>query len=124
MNQIILDGNLTKDSEFKVLTDKQTIIKFGVANNRGYQDRSGEWKNDTFFITVKSFQRNGEMAGQLLKGTPVIVSGYIKEERWTAQDGTNKSAMVIMANDIFIKQKFNKPQQQEKQESKPDETPF
>lgn len=122
MNQITIDGNLTKDSEIKVLTDKQTIVKFGMANTRRFQDKSGEWKDETLFITVKTFKRNGDMATHLLKGTPVMVSGSIKEERWTDQNGNNKSAMVIMANDIFIKQKIAKPNTtQETKSAKVDE---
>ena len=95
-NKINVLGHAGRDAEFKDVGSG--LLTFSVATSSGYKDKDGEWQNSTTWFTVKCWGANGaRLAGKILKGDLVDVTGKVALEEWEAKDGTQKSSLVITA---------------------------
>ena len=62
-NKVLLMGNLTRDPEVRYAGGVQggtPICKFGLAVNRRFRTQAGEQQEDTCFVDVVVFGRQGE----------------------------------------------------------------
>ena len=101
LNRVTLIGRLTRDAEL-VTAGGFIISKFSVAVNRRVKRGDG-WEDEAGFFDVTLFGRQAESLNQyLLKGKQVAVDGELRQERWTTQDGRNRSRIVINAADIQL----------------------
>jgi single-strand DNA-binding protein len=98
-NRIIMVGNLTKDPELRYTPQGTPIANFRLAVSTRY--RSGEeMKEDTLFIDVVVWGKQGETVSQYLsKGRSVLVEGRLQERRWE-YEGQQKSKMEIVAQTV------------------------
>jgi single-strand DNA-binding protein len=101
-NKVILVGRLTRDIELRYLPSGSAVATFSLATSRSWKDKnSGETKEETMFIDIKTFGRSAEIANQYLKkGNRVLVEGRLVLERWTDQNGGNRSKHVIQADSV------------------------
>lgn len=101
-NKVILVGRLTRDVELRYLPSGSAVAQFSLATSRNWTDKnSGEKKEETMFIDIKTFGRSAEIANQYLKkGNRVLVEGRLVLERWTDQNGQNRSKHVIQADSV------------------------
>lgn len=121
-NKVILVGRLTRDVELKYLPSGTSIATFSIAASRGWKDRNtGESKEETMFIDIDSFGRSAEVANQYLKkGSRVLVEGRLVQDRWTDQQGQNRSRHKVLAENItFMETKAEAQVHTEQQESSP-----
>lgn len=101
LNRVFLIGNLTRDPELRYLPSGQAITTFTVAVNRSYTSNTGEKKEDTSFIRVVVWARRAEVCNEYLrKGSPVFVEGRLQSRSWEAQDGTKRSSLEVVANNV------------------------
>lgn len=97
-NTIVLAGNLVRDPESITTKNGKTIVKFSVANNRGF----GEFKT-TNFINCTSFGKLGEIILKYcVKGKKVNVTGELRQNTYTNKDGKKVSTFEIRANEIAL----------------------
>lgn len=94
MNICCFSGRVVRDAETRHAQSGTAITSFTIAVDCGF----GEHKR-TDFIRVKFFKRDG-LGPHLTKGKPVIISGELQTEKWTAKDGTEKEGFSIIARDI------------------------
>ena len=101
-NKVILVGRLTRDVELRYLPSGSAVANFGIATSRTWKDKnSGENKEETMFIDIKTFGRSAEIANQYLKkGNRVLVEGRLVLERWTDGSGQNRSKHVVQADSV------------------------
>ena len=100
-NRVILMGNLTRDPQLKYLPNNTAVCEFGLATNRKWRDRDGNMKEDTCFIEVAAFGRMGETLNQYMsKGKPILIEGRLKFDSWTGQDGTKRSKLSVVAENM------------------------
>jgi single-strand DNA-binding protein len=53
-------------------------------------------KDKSNFIDCVSFGKTAETIGEYLKkGDPILMTGRLQQDRWTAKDGTNRSKVVL-----------------------------
>jgi len=98
-NKVILVGNLTRDPELRYTPQGTPVCSFRLAVNMRYR-QSDEAKDDTLFIDVVIFGKQGESCGQYLtKGRPVLVEGRLQERRWES-DGQQRSKMKVVASNV------------------------
>jgi len=102
MNHITINGNLTKDTEVKILNNGTAIYLINFAWNLSKKDEMGNWTNVPNYFTAKYFHKNQNLAGSLTKGTGVVVTGKLQQETWTDKDNNKRSAIVIIADEIVI----------------------
>jgi single-strand DNA-binding protein len=94
-NKVILLGNITKDIELKQTTTGISVVTFSIAYNR--PGKSGEV--DYFDITA--YRTTAELAAKYLKkGSPVLVCGRLKQNRYTDKQGNNRTSIIIEADEI------------------------
>lgn len=107
LNSIILEGNLTKDPDFKKTPKGTPVCRFTVASNRYYKSENGREKEVGYF-EVEVWSRLAETCGEYLnKGRGVRVVGRIRQDRWTGTDGTLNSRIRIIGEHVEFQ---NRPQ--------------
>jgi single-strand DNA-binding protein len=101
MNKVILRGNLTRDIEIKYTQGGSAIGSTGIATTRKFKAQNGESKEEVMFVDLTFFGRTAEIANQYLrKGASVLVSGRLKLDQWTAQDGSKRSRHTVIVEDL------------------------
>jgi len=100
INSIILGGNLTRDVAFKDTPSGRRVYMFTVANNRTFLSNNQKM-TETSFIDVEVWGKIGENCSQYLsKGSPVVVTGRLKQERWETPDGSKRSRFKVVAQNV------------------------
>jgi single-strand DNA-binding protein len=86
-------GNLTDDPEVRS-TEGIARAMFRVAV-------SGRWEQEASFFTVVVWRDQAEHAGQsLAKGSRVVVVGRLQQRSWTAEDGSARSIVEVVADEL------------------------
>ncbi len=104
---------LSQDVELKHTQGGAAIASLSLVNSEKYRTQSGENKENVCFVNATAFGRTGEVCNQYLrKGSKIYVSGKLKFEQWTAQDGTKRSRHVIHIDSMeMLDQKQDSAQQ-------------
>lgn len=102
INTATVSGNLTRDPEVRHTPSGMPIVSLAVAyNERRKNQQTGDFDDVAHFFDITVFGKFGEAAAKGLgKGDPVVVSGRLEQRRWQDQDGNNRSAVGIIANDV------------------------
>ncbi|MCC5839448.1 MAG: single-stranded DNA-binding protein [Opitutales bacterium] len=87
MNSVHLSGRIASDPEIREFDDR-TLCRFSLAVSAG-PDRAD-------FFSVEYWNPNG-VVDLLEKGAPVLVSGFLKQDQWTADNGEKRSRVVVSA---------------------------
>jgi single-strand DNA-binding protein len=96
-NRVILVGNLTRDPELRYLQSGMAVADIALAVNDRRKNANGEWIEETTFVDVVLWGRTAEVAGEYLgKGSPVLIEGRLKLERWEGKDGQKQSKMRVV----------------------------
>jgi single-strand DNA-binding protein len=95
-NRVILAGNLTRDPELRFTQSGTPVCGFGLAVNRVFS------KNDEVdFFDISAWRDLGErIANYKKKGDPVLVEGRLQYRTWEAQDGSKRSAVDVVADNV------------------------
>ncbi len=101
LNKAFLIGNLTRDPELRYTPSGLAVTTFTVASNRSYNTPSGEKKDEATFIRVVVWGKRAEVCGEYLnKGSSVFIEGRIQSRNWQAQDGTKRTTVEVVANNV------------------------
>ena len=100
MQSLTIIGNLTRDPETRTTPSGSTVCSFTVAVNR--RQKSAEaGKPDADFFRVTAWRALGESCGKYLaKGRKVGVTGSVSVNTYTAQDGSFRASMEVVADDV------------------------
>ncbi len=104
-NQVILVGNLTRDPELRVTPKGTAICQFGLAVNRQFKDESGQTRDETTFVDIEAWGKQGELVAKYLtKGSPALVQGRLKLDQWEDKQTQQKRSKlkVVMENVQFL----------------------
>ena len=128
MNSINIIGTMTRDVELKYLPSGTAAGSFAIAVNQDYKNQAGQKVEKTSFFDVKVIGKQAEIINQYFhKGSRIGLTGSLEQETWTAQDGTNRSRVIIKLESFsFIDRKSDgqssqgqsQPNQYQKQENK------
>ena len=105
LNKVMLIGNLTRDPELRVTPKGTAICQFGLAVNRQFKDESGATRDETTFVDIEAWGKQGEtVAKYLTKGRPLFVEGRLKLDTWDDKTtGQKRSKMkVVLENFQFL----------------------
>ena len=96
-------GNMTRDPDLRTLNSGKTVCQLGVAVGYSYKDASGEWVDKPSFFDVSVWGPQGEACAKYLsKGRPVAIDGRLDQRTWEAQDGTKRSKVEIVADQVVF----------------------
>ncbi len=109
-NQVILLGRATRDPEAKDFANGGKVAQFGFAvdGNKKKNQATGQWENEPCFLDCKAFNSTHENGRKLadtimqyvVKGKELFISGKLVMESWNAQDGTKRTAIRVVVEDI------------------------
>ncbi len=98
-NKVILIGNLTKDPELRYTPQGTPVCSLRLACTTKYKS-SDSMKEETLFIDVVVWGKQGESCGQYLnKGSSALVEGRLQERRWES-DGQQRSKFEVVAQTV------------------------
>ena len=101
LNRVLLIGNLTRDPELRYIPSGQAVTTFTIAVNRTYMANTGEKKEEVSFIRVVVWAKRAEVCHEYLKkGSPVFVEGRLQSRSWDAPDGTKRSTIEVIAQNV------------------------
>lgn len=96
-NRVILAGNLTRDPELRFTANGIPVANVGLAVNRTRPKGTEE----VDFFDVTAWRELGEtLANYKKKGDPILVEGRLQYRTWEAQDGSKRSAVSIVADNV------------------------
>ncbi|MEX0825760.1 MAG: single-stranded DNA-binding protein [Acidimicrobiia bacterium] len=100
-NHVTLIGNLVEDPELRFTPSGVAMAKVRFAVNRRWQDRNGEWQEDTSFFGGTLWRDAAENAAEsLTKGARVIVTGRLEQRNWETQEGEKRSVVEVAIDEI------------------------
>ena len=95
-NRVILVGNLTRDIELRYTPGGTAVMDNALAVNDRRKTANGEWVEEATFVDVTFWGRTAEVASEYLsKGSPVLVEGRLKLDRWET-DGQKRSKLYVI----------------------------
>lgn len=108
LNSIIIEGNLTRDPDYKTTPKGTPVCTFPVASNRFYK-KDDEQQKEVSFFNVETWAKIADSCSEYLsKGRGVRVVGRLKQDRWVGQDGKNRERVKIVAEHVEFKPVFMK----------------
>ena len=113
INKATITGNLTRDPELRQTQGGTSVLTIGVAvNDRRKNQQTGEWEDYPNYIDCTIFgNRATGVAPHLQKGMKVAIEGKLNQSRWQAEDGTNRSKIGIIVDEIEFMSKRDGSQQ-------------
>lgn len=101
-NKVYLIGNLTRDPELRVTPKGTAICQFGLAVNRQYKDESGATRDETTFVDIEAWGRQGETISKYCtKGRPLFVEGRLKFDQWEDKNSGQKRSRLKVVLEGF-----------------------
>lgn len=102
INRVFISGNLTRDAELRQTSGGMQVLRFGVAvNDRAKNQQTGQWEDRPNFVDCVAFGARAEgLARVLRKGMRVAVDGQLRYSSWQAQDGSRRSKLEVVVEEI------------------------
>lgn len=98
INSVTIMGRLTAAPELKYTRGDVPFCSFSMALERPYKNRDGEREVD--FVDVTAWRGTAEFIEKYFsKGDMLAVLGKLRQERWTTDDGQNRSKLIVVAQD-------------------------
>ncbi|MCF6094537.1 single-stranded DNA-binding protein [Microaerobacter geothermalis] len=118
MNNVTLVGRFVKDPELRYTQSGTAVTQVNLAVNRPF---AKEGQQDVDFIPIVIWGKIAEATAQYTKkGTLVSVQGWIQVRKYQDQQGNDRWATEVVANQVeFLSQPKNGNQSGKKQESDP-----
>ena len=111
LNQLILQGRLTKDCDVKQLESGTTIVSFTLATDNRRKDESS-------FINCVAFDKVGEILDKYCKkGDMICVIGAVNQRKYVNKDGDTRSVFEVIVDSV----EFLQPKKEEAPMPNPDE---
>jgi len=100
-NNVTVVGNLTADPELRFTASGVAMVNISVADSRRYQDRNGDWQEETSFFRGTCWRDLAEnVAESLTKGARVVISGRLKQRTWETNEGEKRNVVELDIQEI------------------------
>lgn len=113
--QVTISGNLTAEPELRYTTaHRRPVLNLRVASTPQRRDESGDWVDEpTTFLNTEVWGRLAEVAaGELHRGSGVLIRGRLRTEVWTPAEGEHagqeQRRLKVIADDIAPTYRFVK----------------
>jgi single-strand DNA-binding protein len=113
LNSILMEGNLVRDPVLNQTPKGTNVCSFSVASNRYYK-QNDETQQEVSFFDVEVWAKLAEVCSrELNKGRGVRVVGRLKQDRWTDDQGGNRSKVKIVGEHVEFKPVFSRKKQED-----------
>ncbi len=102
LNKVFLIGNLTRDPELRTTPKGTAICSFGLAVNRQYRDEAGTARDETTFVDIEAWGKQGELVSKYLtKGSPCMIEGRLRLDSWEDKaSGQKRSRIKVVLDNV------------------------
>ena len=102
INKVLITGNLTRAPELRETPSGFQVLNFGVAvNDRKKNQSTGQWEDYANFVDCTMFgNRAASVARFLAKGSKVAIEGKLRWSQWETQDGSKRSKLEVIVDEI------------------------
>lgn len=102
MNQIVIEGNVVRDSQVKETSRGTKVCLVPIATNHKYKDKLGNFQTETAYLDVEAWGENfcNRIVRMAKKGRGLRVVGRLKQDRWKTPEGKSTSKVSIIAEHI------------------------
>lgn len=115
LNQCQFIGRLGDNPQMRTTQSGDVMATFSIAVSEKWNDKQGNRQEKTEWVNIQAFGRLAEIMGQYLqKGSQVFISGKLQSRKYTGQDGIERTATSILANQMQMlgsRQDGQQPQQ-------------
>lgn len=102
-NQVMLIGNVGDDPKVTHLDDGKVVARFPMATNEHYKNKQGEKVQTTDWHYIKAWGKTAEIIEKhVTKGKQVAVSGKLKTNTFTTEDGDERRVTDIVIDEILL----------------------
>lgn len=107
-NCIMECGNVTADPKLRYTDAGTPVVAFDIAINRRWTDPATQaQKEKTTFVEVQCWRQLAEnVASSIRKGQRVVVIGWLDQNNWQADDGSARSKLRIVGQDVGASMMF------------------
>jgi single-strand DNA-binding protein len=100
---ITITGNLVGDPEARSQGDK-SLVKFTIACSNSYRNATGQWTDgETAFFDCVAWGRLAQhIQESAIKGDRVVATGYMRQNRWQAEDGSTRTRWECTVEDLGL----------------------
>ena len=98
VNRVVLLGNIGRDPEIKTFDNGDQIVKFPLATNAPYKDKSGQWVEVVHWHNISVRGPSAERARLLSKGGRVLVEGRLETRSYMKGDEKRFSTEVTVGS--------------------------
>ena len=105
MNKVILTGRFTKDPESRMGSNQLEVARFSLACQNDFMTKDGN--RDTEFVNCVAFGKTASTITKFCKkGQMISATGRIKNNSYTAQDGTKRyTTDIVVEHQEFAESK-------------------
>ncbi|MEZ5275590.1 MAG: single-stranded DNA-binding protein [Opitutaceae bacterium] len=101
LNKVFLIGNLTRDPELRVTPKGTAVCSLGLAVNRSYRDDSGATHEETTYVDLEAWGKQGELISKYLsKGSPAMFEGRLRFDSWESKTGEKRSKLRVVVDNV------------------------
>jgi len=113
INRVTLIGNLGQDPELRTTGGGTAVSNLRVATTRRAKSTSGEWEEQTEWVSCVVFSKTAEnCCNYLSKGRQVYVEGRLQTRKWQDREGNDRYTTEVVADVVkFLGSKGERPQQ-------------
>lgn len=98
LNQMALQGRLTRDPELRQTGSGVAVCSFTVAWSEKYKETEKQ-----LFLDCTAWRGTGEMVSKYFsKGKEIIVEGELTTEKWTDKDGNNRASIKMTVSRVHF----------------------
>ena len=102
LNEVIVSGRLTRDSELRHTPNGTAITDIIVASNRIWS-KDSDRQEETTFVDVTIWGKQAESLQEyLVKGRHVMVVGRLKLNKWETEEGGKRSKLTLVADKVNL----------------------
>lgn len=107
-NFVSITGNATRDPEMKFLPSGVAVTEFGMAYNPRVRLDDGTYDNgEPMFFDVVTWRGLAEnVAASIVTGQRITVTGSLRYEAWTNDEGEKRSKVKITADMVGVDHLF------------------
>ena len=115
LNEIILQGRVTDAPELKTTNNGKYVTSFSLAVERDFS--TGEEK-ETDFINIVAWNKTAEFVSKFFtKGKQMLVKGSLQVRKYQTQNGENRYATEVIADNVYFCGDKEKVSQNEKSDN-------
>lgn len=122
INEVTLTGRLTENAKKVEAKNKNnepmSYVRVSIASNREWSTKDGAMHSQPEFNTIYFNKQHVVMAAKLCTGARIYVKGRLKKNSYKDDNGVERQATIIVAENLRILN-WAKRDQQEKQDESP-----